>query len=130
MPRDGLTFGTIQYRDGWMCAVCCYPDFDKPEYQELWWPIERATAHDMEVLDLTGAKCELRPDGRVIYKLGKSPHALWSRDGQYLKDGSKTLPIHSVAIPIPCPKVRNGVKTRFFRGIWEKYLASKGWQPA
>ena len=32
--------------------------------------------------------------------------------------------------PIPCPKVRAGVETRFYRGYWQKYLQSKGWVAA
>src|ERR1017187_846501 len=30
-------------------------------------------------------------------------------------------------IPIPCPKVRKGIETRWRNSRWEKYLKSEGW---
>ena len=30
-------------------------------------------------------------------------------------------------VPIPCPKVRAGIETRYYRGEWQKYLKAKGW---
>lgn len=47
-----------------------------------------------------------------------------------LIDGPKTLAIKQEEKPIPCPKVRAGIETRFHRGAWEKYLKSKGWVTA
>ena len=29
--------------------------------------------------------------------------------------------------PYPCPKVRNGIETRYQSGAWQKYLKTKGW---
>lgn len=29
--------------------------------------------------------------------------------------------------PLPCPKVRKGIPTRYANGKWEKYLQSQGW---
>ncbi len=47
-----------------------------------------------------------------------------------LLDGGKTLPIHSEEQPIPCPKVRAGIETRWNGNYWQKYLKSQGWVAA
>ena len=44
-----------------------------------------------------------------------------------LKDGEKTLSIETLKTPIPCPKVRAGIMTRYNSGEWQKYLKAKGW---
>lgn len=120
-----MLLGRIGYRDGWMCAVIGMPGFDEPMMVTNWWPIERVYPGEREVLDLTGARCELYPEGRVIFKMGTSPTALWGRE-RHLADGGKTLPIHTENIPIPPPKVRKGIETRYHAGNWHKKLKS-GW---
>jgi hypothetical protein len=32
--------------------------------------------------------------------------------------------------PVPCPKVRKGIETRWHQGAWQKYLQTKGWVAA
>lgn len=44
-----------------------------------------------------------------------------------LKDGGKTLSIETLKTPIPCPKVKAGIMTRYYSGEWQKYLKAKGW---
>ncbi len=46
-----------------------------------------------------------------------------------LQDGGATLPIDNTREPIPSPKVRNGIATRWIDGRWEKCL-KRGWVPA
>ena len=43
-----------------------------------------------------------------------------------LKDGGKTLSIETLKEPIPCPKTRKGINTRWNNGHWEKELKT-GW---
>lgn len=40
--------------------------------------------------------------------------------------GPKTESTQTDIIPVPCPKTRSGIKTRFVNGRWEKEL-KKGW---
>jgi len=47
----------------------------------------------------------------------------------YLVDGGKTQSIETITEDIPCPKVRNGIETRFENGRWEKLLKT-GWKLA
>ena len=42
----------------------------------------------------------------------------------------KTQAIKQEQVPVPPPKVRAGIETRYRRGQWEKYLKSKGWVAA
>ena len=73
-------------------------------------------------------------------------HESWSHNGTYrinhkgsyshqdlylpLINGNSTKSIKMDKEEIPCPKVREGIQTRYFFGTWQKYLKSKGWVPA
>jgi hypothetical protein len=44
-----------------------------------------------------------------------------------LPDGGATKCIKQEIVPIPCPKVRKGIATRWANSRWEKYLQAFGW---
>ena len=44
-----------------------------------------------------------------------------------LTNGGATKSEKYEEIPIPCPKVRKGIQTRYDHGYWQKYLKSEGW---
>jgi len=44
-----------------------------------------------------------------------------------LPDLGATKCIKQEVIPIPAPKVRKGIETRWRNGRWEKYLKAEGW---
>ena len=62
------------------------------------------------------------------------------KKGQYLRpwieinliELGRTNSTKTDIIPIPCPKVKSGIKTRWstWHGRWEKELKHKGWVPA
>lgn len=120
--------GTIEYRDGWMCVKTVDTNFNEPVQVTQYWPICRASAYDIQLCDLTGCEAEFDHNGNVYYKMGHSTSAIWSRN-QCLYDGSKTVCIATDSAPLPCPKVRKGVETRYRNGRWEKCLRT-GWTAA
>ena len=47
-----------------------------------------------------------------------------------LTEGGATKSTKYEKHPIPCPKVRKGIQTRYDHGYWMKYLKSEGWVAA
>ena len=47
-----------------------------------------------------------------------------------MAQGGSTPAIITEQTPVPCPKVRAGIETRWRNGRWEKYLKTKGWVSA
>lgn len=112
-----------------LCIVVRDADWGDPQMRELWYPIGPCSPSDWA--DLIGA--EAFPEARasagvyLVYIPGFRYHPP-TRFG--LADGGQTRPIHGTTEPIPCPKVRKGVPTRYLHGKWEKCLKSTGWTAA
>lgn len=92
--------------------------FDKPESVTNYWLVCQAVIGE-ESYDGAEAYWD---NGRLAFRLGER---LWSRE-QYL--ASKPADITESA-PLPCPKVRKGIETRYRQGRWEKCLRT-GWVAA
>lgn len=120
-----MLVGTIDYRDGWLCLKYVSPKFDVPELMTEWWGIERVFPGDRETLDLTGAYAAM--SGRTVsFRMGTGPSAAWARDRVVPNQPAVAVEV----VPLPCPRVRKGIETRYRRGRWEKYLQTRGWVPA
>jgi hypothetical protein len=128
MASPFVISGVLEYRDGWLCLRVAEPMFNEPQLVTLWFPIERENPGDRAVLDLTGCHGSMH-GGRVSFRMGTSSTAAWAQE-RPLPDGGKTVAIASMVTPIPCPKVRAGIQTRYRNGRWEKYLKSAGWVAA
>jgi hypothetical protein len=63
-------------------------------------------------------------------KGGKTVRWLAYKDGSYLEVEADCEAFEQVITPLPCPKVRKGIDTRYRQGAWEKYLKSEGWVKA
>ena len=81
-----------------------------------YWPLEEIEVHETSNPGLY----------RITHKNSYSSQDLFLE----LVDGGRTKAIFHEVIPYPCPKVREGIQTRYFFGTWQKYLKSKGWVPA
>jgi hypothetical protein len=113
---------------GWLCVKYSDVFSDKPERTVLYWPVEHGSLSAIrDVFPEVDTDKELRDGGNGRYSIYRGWN--WSPP-VVLKDGGQTKPIKSEIIPIPCPKVRAGIDTRFRNGSWEKYLKSKGWVTA
>jgi hypothetical protein len=99
--------GTMGYRDGLLCVVWRDRQFSEPVEVELWWPICGVSKATFDA-EYAGRTCE-----------------------GSLRNGGRTESIYTEKHPVPCPKVRKGIETRYRNGRWEKYLISaKGWTAA
>lgn len=129
VPDENYPSGQI----GWLCVRYEQAWSDKPEMTVNYWPIEHGRLRDYRE-----AFSELDSDtplyGDAIY--GSGGYSFARGYGSYspvlrLIDGGSTKPVKTEVLPIPCPKVRKGIETRFsYRGYWEKYLKSQGWVAA
>ena len=107
----------IGYAAGFLCIVSEYRQ-DKPEIQRCYYPIGPVNRADWE--DLLGREVSRYCDTYVIPGLSGLSFRL--------VDGGATKPVLVETIPIPCPKVRRGIETRYTWGNgWEKYSQAKGW---
>jgi hypothetical protein len=115
---DGASYGTL-------CVCYALVHDSEPKITVLHWPIvEGSRQHFLECYPELDTDTPLHDIGNGAYQFyrgnGSSPIAR-------LKDGGQTQSIKTDTIDIPCPKVRAGIETRWYRGAWQKYLKSKGW---
>ena len=129
--------------NGQLFVVDTDTDNGEPVERKLWWPVLRASGwlpcwFDAETTGEYCRTCGQRKDS-IIHALTPATLAVGGHDGRYggrLSNGtSYTVEIdpRGAAVkveskPIPCPKVRAGVETRFYRGAWQKYTKTSGWK--
>ena len=117
---------TLEDLDGQLVVAARYRYSDQPIVIVNYWPTGIRTADFLRDYGYT-LPMEVRDNGGAqgSYSIGQRlyGHALTVR----LIDGGKTQAIKQEQVPVPPPKVRAGIETRYRRGQWEKYLKSKGW---
>jgi hypothetical protein len=112
--------------DGWAVVRSPYTYSDKPEEVVNYYPTGLRTMqltrdHGIPV----PAELEYSRDGEYAVMTGR---AMYSQARIIaLPDRGRTQCIKQEIIPIPCPKVRKGIETRWRNSRWEKYLKSEGW---
>ena len=114
----------VKHNNVW-CIQDGFPAYDEPEMIIHHWPIGE-TDHPCFVI-ASHENSEVSKSGcNFMYTLRIAPydHVRIS-----LKDQGKTKSIDTIIEPIPCPKVRKGIETRYRNGKWEKELKS-GWVTA
>lgn len=73
---------------------------------------------------------DVRQSGLQGEYLVSDPNNPYNKKGYlYLLNGGSTRPIKYETFPIPCPKVRKGIETKWLQGRWAKLLKS-GWVSA
>ena len=112
---------TIDYKDGYLCVRIENPLWSEPLQITRWYPFTKDARREFE--HLAGHPAVDERDG--WYSIG-------GRIGSYgpvrlhMPDGGNTLPVAEELTPIPCPKVRAGLITRYEDGAWQKRMKS-GW---
>jgi len=111
---------TLVDHDGDLCVLYRYTLTDTPELARSFYPIGCKTRHFVSNYGDGKIGQTLRTLGDGIYQ---------DNDGlKYrLVECGRTKPIAFDRVPVPCPKVRKGIETRWHNGQWEKYLKSQGW---
>ena len=118
----------IRHRGRRVYAVWTDRLTDVPIQRELWWLLDTEPGMLEE-----GSEATLS-DGRVHAKR-VAPFSSGVQVG--LLDPKTLAPSGGNAqaefveeTPVPLPKIRKGIETRWYQGRWQKYIASKGWVSA
>jgi hypothetical protein len=121
VPDENYPSGQV----GWLCVRNADTYSDRPELTVLYWPIEHGRLRDYrEAFPELGTETQLYGD--------RGSYTFYRGMGHYspiltLQDGGATKPVKTETIPVPAPKVRKGIETRWYRGAWQKYLKAEGW---
>ncbi len=123
MTRDSAI---VDYRDGWLCVRYTDTEFFEPIRYSHYWPVRRIPRD--EATNIIGKQAVHAGVGAYCAKTDDRPGCgFWVQ--LPLLNGGQTMPIVTEREPIPCPKVRKGIETRYERGRWEKHLKT-GWTVA
>jgi hypothetical protein len=131
--------------DGNLYVVNDDTDSREPVRRRLWWPVLATEGYlpcwfEPESVD-GGEFCQLCGQRNTsVSHSSVTPDTLrlGGYDGRYggtLSNGARFYvridprgqAVKIEETPIPCPKVRAGMETRFERGSWQKYLKAQGW---
>jgi hypothetical protein len=118
--------GTIVRHGGKLAFESTSPMLNEPKLVRHVWELATAATSGMcwrAPEDSIGKPATIQ-DGRVSCYLGQGCYLSGT-----LADGGATRAIIVETIPIPCPKVRAGIETRWHNGQWQKLLKT-GWRNA
>ncbi len=117
--------GTLAEIDGKLCVRYATTYENEPTRQIMYWACERAVRNPYNANAPTAGD-----------------HARYNGNGSWdtSREGSGSTGSVSTGAgdrqafkverePVPCPKVRKGLETRWYQGAWQKLMA-KGWVPA
>jgi hypothetical protein len=99
-----------------------YPKFGEPAMITVSWRVIGGTRKESY-----GPAPELAPGLTVQCEIGAKWYA-YDRGNYLILDTEHEGTV--AERPLPCPKVRAGVETRYHDGRWEKYLKARGWVAA
>ena len=111
----------FEARDGKIYVVDHFPMCDEPTMIVCCYPTE---IRESDYPEIIGQEAEHAGPGVYVPMAGyyDPPRFALINRGKTLPD-----PQYSELQPIPCPKVRKGIRTRYIGGRWERLLKSVGW---
>ena len=122
---------TLRIRDKRLYVVGEYVAHDRPARKHLWWPV--ANPPELHLWNLTLEQV----DGQPLTIVNRGGAREWFEIiDKAFPNLRFVLPLQGQTqaeiienTPIPCPKVRTGIETRWNSRyeFWEKYLKAKGW---
>lgn len=116
--------GTIEKTDGTFYVASSDPDYFKPALRTIRWKIIGAAPANgnygpvPRLDENVGAEVTLRGGNFELYRNGAYLILLTEENGTVSHE------------PIPMPKVRAGIATRYDGGRWQKYSKREGWTRA
>lgn len=114
---------TLDYHEGWLVAREEYDDWLEPFRITYLWPLQQTPRSYVE--HLIGQEVRSNSASYAYsFTWGGRDHIF------RLPDGGQTKALSMTKAPVPCPKVRAGIETRWRGGYWQKYLKAKGWVAA
>jgi hypothetical protein len=115
--------GKMVLRDGYYWFAYAAPLFDKPEVVTSYWKCWPAPIGESSY---DGAEAYLTRHAYGTAISFRTGERNWSRERGM---GPERVADFTESAPLPCPKVRKGMETRYRNGRWEKYTA-KGYVTA
>ena len=113
---------TIAEHDRRLYVADAYPMYDEPIMVTSFYPTG-IPVRDYE--EYVGRRADRIAPG--VYQPHTPPYTFAPRFA--LTQYGQTVAEFTIREPIPCPKVRKGIETRYMAGQWTKSLAT-GWIPA
>lgn len=110
-------------------------DYNKPELITNRYRVFAATPYHYsrpmcelnDGMEATYVRDSTYTSGESKSKDGKACRWTIYHDGRSTELHVDNHAFEQVNTPIPCPKVRKGIETRYRNGNWEKYSKAKGW---
>jgi hypothetical protein len=115
---------TFDYCKGHLCLKSVDTMYAEPTLLTLWYPFFPAKREDIAHLIGKEAWCFFGPHSGFYTSVGSADTHTYA-----LQDRGTTKPIHAESTPVPCPRVRKGIRVRWESGRWQKLLKS-GWVTA
>ncbi len=100
--------------------------YDEPVMQKIYYQLSYDGTANRFKMDYGAEKIGVLVEYHHVRQAYRDASGLWYN----LKDGGRTKPAFVEETPIPCPKVRAGIETRYMNGGWEKLSKRQGWVPA
>lgn len=113
-----------------LAVMCEESDWSEPVLRRWYWEIWSGGKSAAECYALGHGLQRRRTgesNGQYVYSYDPSLPPGASRTVFMLKDGGRTQAYRIDSEPIPAPKVRKGIETRWKDGHWQKYLKAEGW---
>lgn len=119
----------LEQWNGLVYVTSTWPNSNRPEITKSWYPVSNGRGARLKARDIDhehfGKPVERDINGLHSIRLEAFGHRSWLNVP--LLNGGATVPDHYEVTPVPCPKVRKNIKTRWQSGRWEKYLKTQGW---
>lgn len=119
---------TLDHLDGWLCAREDEFDWRAPIRRTYYWPLVQTPRGYIDATNpgLIGREVTYYPYGYTLFsEFPGGTHRSFP-----LPNAGQTKALKITEEPVPAPKVRAGIETRWRKGGWEKYLKRDGWVAA
>ena len=124
MMTRRLEHESVVYEDGQLAIKYEYSVFSEPKIVTMFWSFGPCRLSDVEhligkdVRNIRDGAYEIRYSGTGLASLYQTLR---------LPEGGSTKAFKVFETDYPCPPVRKGIETRYYNGVWQKYLKRDGW---
>lgn len=120
--------GKLAERDGALFVVYESPLENTPKLHRFWWKVHQVRGNVWNAYRPETGDTLRRFPGQDEWHASRGSVASISAGSVWFPAGLPAT--HIEELDVPCPKVRKGTATRWYRGAWQKYSKREGWIPA